>query len=91
MVSKNREAALLSLWWSETNEKWTQEWRDGLNGEELALVESWDRRFALTCMPSTAMEVVMKSIASRPAAAHCKVNVTRSGTPRRRLHSNGLT
>ena len=44
MVSKNREAALLSLWWSETNEKWTQEWRDGLNGEELALVESWDRR-----------------------------------------------
>ena len=46
MVSKNREAALLSLWWSETNEKWTQEWRDGLNGEELALVESWDRRFS---------------------------------------------
>ena len=46
MISKNREAALLSLWWSETNEKWTQEWRDGLNGEELALVESWDRRFS---------------------------------------------
>ena len=46
MVSKNREATLLSLWWSETNEKWTQEWRDGLNGEELALVESWDRRFS---------------------------------------------
>ena len=46
MVSKNREAALLSLWWSETNEKWTQEWRDGLNGEELALVESWDRRYS---------------------------------------------
>ena len=46
MVSKNREAALLSLWWSETNEKWTQEWRDGLNVEELALVESWDRRFS---------------------------------------------
>ena len=46
MVSKNREAALLSLWWSETNEKWTQEWRDGLNGEGLALVESWDRRFS---------------------------------------------
>ncbi len=37
---------MLSLWWSETNEKWTQEWRDGLNGEELALVESWDRRFS---------------------------------------------
>ena len=38
MVSREREAALLSLWWSETE--------DELRGEELALVESWDRRYS---------------------------------------------
>ena len=38
MVSREREAALLSLWWSETGED-SQEWRDELGGEELALVE----------------------------------------------------
>lgn len=46
MVSREREAALLSLWWSETEEDCTQEWRDELREEELALVESWDRRFS---------------------------------------------
>ena len=46
MVSREREAALLSLWWSETEEDCTQEWRDELRGEELALVESWDRRYS---------------------------------------------
>nr|WP_325220004.1 hypothetical protein [uncultured Oscillibacter sp.] len=46
MVSREREAALLSLWWSETEEDCTQEWRDELRGEELALVESWDQRYS---------------------------------------------
>lgn len=46
MVSREREAALLSLWWSETEEDCTQKWRDELREEELALVESWDRRFS---------------------------------------------
>ena len=45
MVSREREAALLSLWWSETGED-SQEWRDELGGEELALVERWDRRYS---------------------------------------------
>lgn len=46
MVSRERETALLSLWWSETEEDWTQEWRNELRVEELALVESWDRRYS---------------------------------------------
>jgi len=46
MVSKERKAELLTLWWDETNEDWTQEWRDDLDREELALVDQWDRQYS---------------------------------------------
>jgi len=45
MVSKERKAEMLALWWDETNEDWTQEWRDNLNKEERALVEQWDEQY----------------------------------------------
>lgn len=44
-MTKQREEELLSLWWGETNENWTQEWRDKLTPEEQELVEGWDGRF----------------------------------------------
>ena len=50
MVSREREAALLSLWWSETEEDCTQEWRDELRGEELALVESYSSGVYQMCL-----------------------------------------
>jgi len=45
MVSMERKAELLDLWGDETNEDWTQEWRDGLNEEELAMVNRWDEQY----------------------------------------------
>ena len=30
------------LFWAETNEEWTQEWRDDLTNEESAIVDKWD-------------------------------------------------
>ena len=44
MTEQSKEE-LLSLWWEETNEKWTQEWREELTPEEQELVESWDNGF----------------------------------------------
>ena len=41
-VSDERRDELLELFWSETNEDWTQEWRDDLTPEESALVDEWD-------------------------------------------------
>lgn len=35
---------LETLFWSETNEEWTQEWRDDLTSEETAQVAQWDER-----------------------------------------------
>jgi len=41
-VSDERRDELLELFWSETNEDWTQEWRDDLTPEESVLVDGWD-------------------------------------------------
>lgn len=37
-----RKEELAQLWGDETNEEWTQEWRDELTPEEQALVAKWD-------------------------------------------------
>lgn len=44
-MTEQRKEELLSLWWEETNEEWTQDWRDELTPEEQGLVESWDSGF----------------------------------------------
>ena len=46
MVSQTRRDYLDYLWGEETSDPETWEWRDGLDAEELALVESWDRAYA---------------------------------------------
>lgn len=43
----NREAELRTLFWAETNEAWTQEWREELTAEEAELVAAWDEQAAL--------------------------------------------
>lgn len=47
MMTDKRREELASLFWAETNEDWTQEWRDDLTPEEAALVEQWDRDFEM--------------------------------------------
>lgn len=44
-MTEQRKEELLSLWLEETNENWTQEWRDGLTADEQAEVEQWDYGF----------------------------------------------
>lgn len=44
MTDKRREE-LLFLWEAETNEDWTQKWRDELTADEQAEVEQWDYGF----------------------------------------------
>lgn len=46
MVSEDRRAFLDYLWGEETNDPETWEWRDDLDAEEQALVESWDQAYA---------------------------------------------
>lgn len=46
MVSEKRRDYLDYLWGEETSDPETWEWRDDLDAEELALVESWDRIYA---------------------------------------------
>ena len=46
MISPSRREELSSLFWNETNEEWTQEWRDDLTPEEATLVRQWDKRSA---------------------------------------------
>ena len=46
MVSEDRRDYLDYLWGEETSDPATWEWRDDLNAEELALVESWDALYA---------------------------------------------
>lgn len=46
MVSEGRRDYLDYLWGEETSDPETWEWRDDLDAEELALVESWDRIYA---------------------------------------------
>lgn len=45
-MTEQRKEELLSLWWKETNEDETQEWRDELTADEQAVVENWDYDFA---------------------------------------------
>jgi len=45
MLTEERLEQLQSLWWEETNEDWTQEWRDSLTPEEQATVEGWDSHY----------------------------------------------
>lgn len=44
-MTEKRIEELVYLWDNETNEVWTQEWRDQLTADEQALVESWDYEF----------------------------------------------
>ena len=46
MISQSRKEELLDLWFEETNESWTQEWRDTLDEAEAALVDCWDRQYS---------------------------------------------
>ena len=46
MVSEEFIAFLDHFWGEETDDPETREWRDELDAEELALVESWDRLYA---------------------------------------------
>lgn len=45
MIRDERRKELESLFWAETNEDWTQEWRDDLTPEEAVMVEKWDRDY----------------------------------------------
>lgn len=45
-ITPEREDELRELFNSETNEDWTQEWRDSLNGQEQRLVDKWDTAYA---------------------------------------------
>lgn len=46
MVSQERRDFLDYLWGEETSDPETWEWRDELDAEEQALVESWDQAYA---------------------------------------------
>lgn len=45
-VSEEREAELQQLFWDETNDPETQEWREELTADESAMVEQWDAQTA---------------------------------------------
>ena len=42
MISQECKEYLLDLWFEETNEDWTQAWRNELSQEERVLVSLWD-------------------------------------------------
>ena len=44
MIRKERVDEIEELFWLETNEEWTQDWRESLTAEETALVNEWDNR-----------------------------------------------
>lgn len=44
-ITPEREAELHDLYENETNEEWTQEWRDELTAAEAQLVERWDNQY----------------------------------------------
>ena len=46
LICKKRLADIEGLFWSETNEEWTLEWREELTAEEANLVDEWDDRVA---------------------------------------------
>ena len=43
MISPERKEELEELFWSETNEEWTQQWRFDLTEEEADLVDAWEQ------------------------------------------------
>lgn len=45
-VSEERESELQQLFWDETNDPETQEWREDLTADEAAMVEQWDTQTA---------------------------------------------
>lgn len=45
MITDERKQELESLFWDETNEEWTQGWREDLTPEEATMVEKWDQDF----------------------------------------------
>lgn len=45
-VSEEREAELQQLFWDESNDPETQEWREELTADEAAMVEQWDAQTA---------------------------------------------
>ena len=47
MISKERLDEINSYFWEETNEDWTQEWRDNLTDEEADLMDEMDDKFAI--------------------------------------------
>lgn len=44
MITDERIEELSPLFWAETNDPESEEWRDELTAEETALVEQWDRQ-----------------------------------------------
>ena len=44
MITKNRIKELEELFWTETSEPWTQDWREELTDEEDALIYEWDEQ-----------------------------------------------
>ena len=57
MVSEERRDYLDYLWGEETSDPATWEWRDDLNTEELALVESWDEKYC-SAVGTLAMDIL---------------------------------
>ena len=46
-VSAEREQELRELFYAETNEPETEEWRESLSHEEQKMVDEWDKRVAI--------------------------------------------
>lgn len=44
-VAEAREGELLSCFWNETNDPETEEWRENLTADEVAMVEQWDEQY----------------------------------------------
>lgn len=59
MLTVERQDELNSLFWSETNDEWTQDWRDGLMPEEIAYVNALDTGYehALTRVAQQILDV----------------------------------
>jgi hypothetical protein len=45
MISKERIEELEDCFWNESNDEYTQEWRDDLNAEEEQIVSEWDQNY----------------------------------------------
>lgn len=45
MITEDRKAEMYEMFLSETNEPDSEEWREDLTEEEIALVDAWDEAF----------------------------------------------